>query len=188
MQPVLTAVRDAKAGMLFFPVFQPEGNFIVLQAKKVAGLENIVLMSDCALIVSSFIEAVKGDGVGMYFVGPIPPKGPAGDALVSEYESRYSEVPLTIYYQSAFDATNILLNAIKEVSVQEKDGTLHIGRQALRDALYATKDFDGVTGRLTCDEFGDCAFPRFSIMRLDDPAAGLEGLKSNVVYTYEPGK
>jgi len=39
----------------------------------------------------------------------------------------------------------------------DADGTVHIGRQALRDALYATKDFAGLTGSLSCDENGDCA-------------------------------
>ena len=42
------------------------------------------------------------------------------------------------------------------------DGSLVIGRQALRDALYATKDFDGITGKLTCNENGDCADPKTS--------------------------
>ncbi len=66
------------------------------------------------------------------------------------------------------------------------DGTLHIGRQALRDALYATAGYQGLTGSLTCDEYGDCGVARFQVTRLDDPAAGLEGLAANVVYTYPP--
>jgi len=66
------------------------------------------------------------------------------------------------------------------------DGTLHIGRQALRDALYATSGYQGLTGSLTCDEYGDCGVARFQVVHLDDPAAGLEGLAANVVYTYPP--
>ncbi|MCI0394934.1 MAG: BMP family ABC transporter substrate-binding protein, partial [Chloroflexi bacterium] len=46
----------------------------------------------------------------------------------------------------------------------------------------------GLTGTLTCDEFGDCADPRIEVVRLDDPAAGITGLKANVVFTYhQPG-
>ncbi|UCC88306.1 MAG: hypothetical protein JSV81_03090, partial [Anaerolineales bacterium] len=89
---------------------------------------------------------------------------------------------------SAYDAANIVLEAIQTVAVQEEDGTLHIGRQALREALYATSGFQGLTGSLTCDEFGDCGAARFKVVRLDDPAAGIEGLAANVVYTYTPGQ
>ncbi len=82
----------------------------------------------------------------------------------------------------------MLLDAIERVAVQEGDGTLHIGRQALRDALYATVDFEGVTGRIRCDAFGDCAVIKFDIVRLDDPSAGVDGLLSNVIDTYSVEK
>ena len=49
--------------------------------------------------------------------------------------------------------------AIEKVAVVDKDGTIHIGRQALRDAMYATKDYKGLTGTLTCSPTGDCANP-----------------------------
>jgi len=81
---------------------------------------------------------------------------------------------------------SIFTGVIEAVAVQDADGTLHIGRQALRDALYATTGFEGVSGTLACDEFGDCAATKFDIVRLDDPSAGLDGLRSNVIYTYTP--
>jgi len=183
MKPDLEAVMASKAGLLFFPIFEPEGNFIVQQARKIEGFENVILMTDGALIQNTFIDAVKTDGVGMYFVGPAPPEGAAGDALDSEYTSKYNKPPSNWYYQNAYNATNLLMKAMEKAAVREKDGTLHIGRQALRDALYAA-DFEGATGRIACDEFGDCASPRFNIMRLKDPGAGVEGLRANIVYTY----
>jgi len=80
------------------------------------------------------------------------------------------------------------LNAIAKAAVKGGDGRLHIGRQALRDALYATVNPDGVSGPLACDEFGDCAAQSFNVLRLTDPAGGVEGLKGNVVYTYAKGQ
>jgi branched-chain amino acid transport system substrate-binding protein len=65
---------------------------------------------------------------------------------------------------------------------------LHIGRQTLRDTLYATTGYQGLTGSLTCDQYGDCGGGRFQVVRLDDPAAGLEGVAANVVYTYPDGE
>jgi branched-chain amino acid transport system substrate-binding protein len=44
----------------------------------------------------------------------------------------------------------MLLQAIESVAQQADDGTLLIGRQALRDALSATSNHSGLTGNLTC--------------------------------------
>jgi branched-chain amino acid transport system substrate-binding protein len=79
----------------------------------------------------------------------------------------------------------LLLDTIQQVAVDD-NGTLHIGRQALRDALYATREFIGVTGNYTCDQFGDCAAPTIDVVQLSNPADGLPGLRSNVVYEFTP--
>ena len=113
--------------------------------------------------------------------------GAASDELRARYQERYGELPPGDTFGFAHDSANLVLDAIEAVAQQEGDGTLHIGRQALRDALYATRDWVGVTGKLTCDEFGDCGNVHFNVYRLDDPATGIEGLLSNVVYT-TPGQ
>lgn len=188
MAPVLTAVLQAKPELVFFPLFQPEGNLLLLQARKTPGFERIALMSDGSLIDQSFIQAVGQAAQGMYFVGPAPPAAsPEMDKLVAAYKAKYQTSPATIYYMSAYDATEILFAAIEKVAFKTKDGGLRIGRQALRDALYSTAGHAGVTGRLSCNEFGDCAPPRFNVLRLDDPTAGVEGLKNNIIYAYAPG-
>ncbi len=188
MHPVLTAIANSGAELVFFPLLQPEGGFVVRQTRQVAGLENILLMGSGGLRGDSFVEFVGVDGVGMYFVGLIPLEHSSNDEFASAYESRYNEPPLSRSYEYAYDAVALLLNAIKAAAVQDADGTLHIGRQSLREALYAASGFEGMSGALTCDEFGDCNVGRFNVVRLDDPFAGLEGLESNVVYTYMPGQ
>ncbi len=187
MAPVLDAVAASRAQMLFFPLFQPEANHVLLQARRAPGLQDLVLMSDGALIEQSFIDAVGHAATGMFFVGPTPPPtSPAVERLEAEYRARYGESPPTSYHLSAFDAAGILLAAIAKTAQTLPDGSLRIGRQALRDALYATKNHAGVTGSLSCDGFGDCAAPRFDVLRLDDPALGVAGLKANAVSSYAP--
>jgi branched-chain amino acid transport system substrate-binding protein len=187
MHPVLTAVASSGAELLWFPVFRMEGDYIVLQAKEMEELADVTLMSAEGLYLDAFIESMGQAGTGLYFNTPARPEGPAYDAFFSRYEVTYGQSPTaTPYHAHAYDALNLLLDAIEAVAVQEPDGTLHIGRQSLRDALYATSGYPGLTGSLTCDEFGDCGVPRFQVARLDDPAAGLEGLAANVVYTYPP--
>jgi branched-chain amino acid transport system substrate-binding protein len=187
MRPVLSAVAASGAELLFLPVFRMEGDYLVLQIQEVEGLEQVTIMTAEGLYFEPFIQAVGKAGVGMYFTAPLMPQGPAYNAFVSRYEAKYGEPPgNTPYHAHVYDATNLLLNAIEAMAVQGDDGMLYVGRQALRDALYATSGYEGLTGRLTCDEYGDCGVARFQVVRLDDPAAGLEGLAANVVYTYPP--
>lgn len=190
MGPVLTAVAESGAELLFFPVFQPEGDQLVLQARDMKGLKNITLLSAEGLYVESFINAVGEAGVGLHLVIPAAPEGPAHAAFTARYAARYGQEPTTAYYAHTYDAAKLLLDTIETVAMQDAkaDGRLHIGRQALRDALYATTGYQGLTGSLTCDKCGDCGAARFRVVRLDDPAAGLAGLEANVVYTYPPGQ
>ncbi len=53
----------------------------------------------------------------------------------------------------------MILDAIVDVGF-ERGKTLLVGRQALRDALFATTGLEGVTGTITCDAFGDCGAPQ----------------------------
>ncbi len=188
MHPVLNAVAASGAELLFFPVYEPEGNYLVLQAAEMEAFEGIALMTAEGLYQDTFVEAVGEVGVGLYLVTPTLPESPAHDAYLARYQARYQEPPVPIYHATTYDAANLLFNAIEAVAVQDANahGTLHIGRQALRDALYATSGHQGLTGSLTCDEYGDCGVARFQIVRLDDPAAGLDGLGANVVYSYPP--
>lgn len=186
MKPVMTAVSNAEAELLFFPLFQPEGNHILFQARAMTSLENLVLMGDGALIDASFLAAVGDRGLGMYFVGPANYKGEKVDELYNKYQAKYKESPSVFYFISGYDAASILFDAIEKAAQEERDGTVHIGRSMLRKQLYETQNYRGATGLLTCDEFGDCARPIFNVLRFDDASKGLEGLKSNVQFAFSP--
>ncbi|MCP4340512.1 MAG: ABC transporter substrate-binding protein [Desulfobulbaceae bacterium] len=183
MEPVLTAVINSAAQVLFFPLFQPEGNNILLQSRALPALNDTLLISGGALIEKSFLTDVGEIGKGMCFVGPSSPEGAVVDRLSADYEMKFKEQPTVDYYLSGYDAAALLFHAIEQVAIQEKDGTLHLGRKALRDKLYATTGFKGVTGTLNCNQFGDCAQPAFNVLRLDDPSQGLKGLQANKVFS-----
>lgn len=186
MRPVLKAVAESGAELLFFPLFQPEGNILLKQARNYSDdLNDITLMSDGALIQQTFLDDVGKLAIGMYFIGPARPGGPAAEALAAEYRKKYLQMPAVSYYLSGYDAADILLDAIEKTALQAKDGTLHIGRQALRDALYSLSDHQGVTGSLSCSQYGDCAKPVFNVLRLDDPAGKLPDLENNILYSSE---
>ena len=186
MQPVLNAVAASGAELLYFPLYEPEGNYLVLQAAEMEPFEQITLVTAEGLLLETFIAAVGQAAVGMYGTLPAAPQGSEYETYLAKFKARYQEPPFPMYAATTYDAANLLLDAIEAVVVQDRDGTLHIGHQALRDALYGTAGYHGVTGHLTCDQYGDCGVARFHVTRLDDPAAGLAGLEANVVYTYPP--
>ena len=52
---------------------------------------------------------------------------------------------------------NIFFAAVEAVAHVDADGTVYVPRSALRDQLYGTRNFAGLTGNLSCDANGDCA-------------------------------
>ncbi len=170
MRPVLTAVAAAgPPEFLYYPIFTAECAFITKQAKEVAGLENTVLAAADGCISDAAAEAIGGAGEGMYFSGPdISFTGELYERFKEAYREKYGTDTLSVFHAHAFDAANMIFACVEKVAVQEEDGTLHIGRQAMRDCLYATEGFEGITGTLTCDQYGDCADPKISVSQLQN--------------------
>jgi branched-chain amino acid transport system substrate-binding protein len=168
MRPVLIAVAaSGPPEFLYYPVFTAEGGFLTRQAKEVAGLENTILSAADGMSSEAAIEAVGEAGEGMYFSGPdLSFSGETYDKFIARYEEKYGSKPVSVFHAHAFDAANMIFACIEKVAVQDEDGALHIGRQALRDCLFATSSLTGITGSLTCDQYGDCADPRISVSQL----------------------
>jgi branched-chain amino acid transport system substrate-binding protein len=122
----------------------------------------------------------------MYFSGPATPTGASYQGFVGKYEAKYGEKPIQAFHAHAYDATNMLFAAVEKVAVREDDGTVHIDRQKLMDALYATKGFPGLTGTLSCDQFGDCADPKIDIVQNTAAKKSLDQVRGNVLFTFEP--
>jgi branched-chain amino acid transport system substrate-binding protein len=59
----------------------------------------------------------------------------------------------------------MIFSCIEEVAVED-GSSIHIGRQALRTCLYATSGFEGITGTLSCNQYGDCADAKISVSQL----------------------
>jgi len=128
-----------------------------------------ILAAADGMISDAAIEAVGEAGEGMYFSGPdLAYSGDTYDQFLMRYEEKYGKSPISVFHAHAFDATNMVFACIEKVAVQDSDGTLHIGRQAMRDCLFATSDFKGITGSLTCDQYGDCADPKISVSQLQN--------------------
>ncbi len=167
MRPVLAAVAAAgPPDFLYYPVFTAEGGFLTKQAKEVPGLENTILAAADGMISPAAVEAVGEAGEGMYFSGPdLSFSGETYEKFLAAYQEKYGTAPISVFHAHAFDAANMIFACVEAVAVED-GGSLHIGRQALRNCLYETSGFSGITGTLTCNEYGDCADPKISVSQL----------------------
>lgn len=156
MTAILTEIATRAPDVLYFPIFEPEGSFIAAQAVTIAGLQELTLMSAGGLMVASFPVNSGAGAIGMLLSGPAV-AGADYEAFLESWREEFGDSPPGAYHAHAYDATNILLDAIEAVAEEAGDGTILVGRDALRSAIAATTDFDGITGTLSCSPTGDCA-------------------------------
>jgi branched-chain amino acid transport system substrate-binding protein len=156
MRTILTSVAADTPDVLYFPIFEPEGPFLVAQSSEIAGLEDTVLLGADGLLVDSFPENAGENLIGGYLSGPYVMGEPYREFL-KKWEDRFGGVPPSGFHAFAYDASNILLDAIEKVAVVDSDGSIHVPRGALRDAITETSNYDGLSGTLDCgdSDFGD---------------------------------
>lgn len=122
-----------------------DGALILKQAKKV-GL-NVPAIGTFSLYHPEFIK-LGGDAVeGVYVSTPFFSANPVPMVaeFVNKFRAKYNEEPST-YAAHAYDTTKLILAAIQKAGAD---------RKAIRDALAATKDFKGVTGKISFDQERD---------------------------------
>ena len=160
MSSILTEIAVHQPDVIYVPLFEPESNFFAAQMTHIAGLEDTIIIGGAASFSSSFPENTGEAAVGIYVSGPLV-SGDAYEKVLEQWVEEYGSDPPSGYHAHAYDATNLLLEALEAVAIVSDDGSLMFGRQAIRDAVAATEDYPGLTGRLTCREdspyAGDCS-------------------------------
>ena len=190
MVPVLTEVAASGPEMLFFPIFQPEGDFIIQQAGSVAGMSGITMMAADGLLNSDFLALAESED--MFFSGPDTRYGDNANqstgelaaSVLADYEAEFGEVPAAPFWAHSYDAAVLLLDAIAHASYMDGDD-LVIDRAGVREHLNSVSDYEGLIGTMTCDAFGDCGSQKITVIQntdITDYVASTE----NVVYEYAP--
>jgi branched-chain amino acid transport system substrate-binding protein len=151
MQTVLTKIAADTPDVLYLPIFEPEGPFVVAQSSEIMGLKKTILIGADSLLARSFPMNAGPNVIGMYLTDPYV-SGVAYDKFLNKWKYKFGDIPPSNFHAFAYDGTNILLDAIKMVAVFDRDGTIYIGRQALRDVLNSISNFKGITGALGCKD------------------------------------
>jgi branched-chain amino acid transport system substrate-binding protein len=159
MHPVLTRIATEKPDVIYAPVFVAAGAQLLRQSKDIPGLEKVPLIGSSGQMAPDLIEAARDAIVGYKITYPdVSPAAMGGGypKFVDEYQKAYGEAPISGYHANAYDAAELAMRAIEKVAKSDANGALYIGRKALHDAVLTIK-FDGVSGPIGCDQYGQCA-------------------------------
>ena len=158
---LLTQIAQNAPDVIYAPDFNPVCALIAKQKVETSGLEDTTLMGSDGCSDASYTD-IGGDATnGVFLSGPDLTAFTGGDFYKNEFVPAYVEQfgsnPISVFHAHAFDAANVLFDAIKASAVQNDDGSLSIPRTGLRDAVQATDGYEGIIGTITCTELGDCA-------------------------------
>jgi branched-chain amino acid transport system substrate-binding protein len=145
----LTAIKSANPDAVFVPGYYTDAALICIQAKQL-GL-NVPLFGGDGWESEKLIEIGKDAVEGQYFSTHYHPDvgSPTSKAFVEAYKKRFGGKLPDAMAALGYDSAKILVDAIKRAGSTEGP--------KIRDALAATKDFDGVTGKTTINEKRDAS-------------------------------
>jgi branched-chain amino acid transport system substrate-binding protein len=137
---VLTKLRGSKPELLYIPAMYNEAALIGKQREKL-GWNDVAVMGPGSLFSPKLLE-IGGTAVnGLYTSAVFFPDDPRAEVqkFVKGFEAKYKVMP-NMFAAIAFDAAHLMADTIKKVGTD---------RKALRDELAKTKDWQGVTGKIT---------------------------------------
>jgi len=157
--PVLRSIAEGEPGLVYAPNFPPGCGLSLIQGADIMPAGTTYMGADGCL-ETSFVGQVGDPPADYYASSPDVTVFQGGayyaDEFLPAYEAQYGTEPTSVFHAHAFDAANILFDAIEAVAVDD-GGTLLIPRTALKDAVLATSGYEGMTGIVTCTPLGDCA-------------------------------
>lgn len=140
----LTSIKAANPDAIFVPGYYTEVGLIVLQARQL-GI-TVPLFGGDGWQGPPLIQ-IGGDALnGCYFSTHYSPeeKSAIVQAFVKRFQAKYGGETPDAMAALGYDSAMVLADAIRRAGTTES--------AKLRDAIAATKDFPGVTGKTTLDE------------------------------------
>ena len=159
-KPLLTKLAQAKPDVLYAPNFNPACGLLVKQGTAIAGFKGTAFIGSDGCAAPEYTKVAGASANGTYLSGPdlsaLEQQPFYENEFLPAYKSAFGSDPTADFHAHAYDATNIVFDAIKKVAVQE-GSNLFIPRTALKDAVLGTQNYRGVTGAINCTPLGDCA-------------------------------
>jgi branched-chain amino acid transport system substrate-binding protein len=156
----LTVIKSKRPQFLMVPGYYTEVGLIARQAKEL-GL-NVPLLGGDGWVSDRLLEIAQDALNGSYFVNHYweQDPNPAIQKFVKEYRARYNASPDGLA-ALGYDAAGVLTGALERLRQEDQAAFKALcgprsdkqkeARAKLRDMINTTKDFPGVTGRISLD-------------------------------------
>ena len=146
----LTSIKGANPDVIYVPGYYTEVSLIVRQAREL-GIECPILGGD-GWDSPELTKGAEKEFTNTFFSNHFATEDPDTTVqnFVKKYQDKFHSVPDAMA-ALGYDATRILADAIKRAG--STDST------ALKKAIAETKDFPGVTGRITIDQNRNASKP-----------------------------
>lgn len=147
---VVAQVKNANPDVVYFGGYAPQAGPLALQLQQ--GGVTGVFFSDDGTKDASFGDLAKGAAQGSLVTCPCadPTKLPAAQEFISGIQQEFNRAPGT-FAADAFDATNIVIEALKE---QDAGAEATDVRSGVIDYLSNVEGWQGITKTYTFDETG----------------------------------
>jgi branched-chain amino acid transport system substrate-binding protein len=146
----LTSIKASKPEAIFVPGYYAEVALIARQARQL-GIK-VPLLGGDGWVGDSLLQVAGKTLDGSFFSAHFSAEdqSPAIQEFVAKYQKRYGKVPDDMA-ALGYDSAMILADAMKRAGTT--DGP------KLRDAIAATKDYQGITGKITLDKKRNASKP-----------------------------
>ncbi len=180
-KPVLTKIRASGADLVYQAAVIETGAQLVIRQMKDLGLvaaRGVRYMGPDGLFEDELLKAATCDAVmavdfRMTFASlPFEKMKGIGAKTYETYKAKFGKEP-TGYALYSAEAGRVVIDSIRRAAPQlDKAMNITDKREAIRQAMANTKNFDGLNGRWSFDENGDTTIETmsgFKVVKADNP-------------------
>lgn len=153
----LSSLIELQPDLIFMPLLSPELNLVTNKLLEIGRPDSVRLLTGEAALDPD-LPLSAGTAVNGLYIAGTAVDTPFYQQWLDTWEETYLTPPTFIQAAYAYDATNLLLDAIDQVAISDGRGALLIGRQALAEAIVSADQF-GVTSQIRCQADGNCTSP-----------------------------
>jgi branched-chain amino acid transport system substrate-binding protein len=158
---VAAALLADPPAAIFISLHTPDCGLVAAAIRRQPALagSTIVVAESCQ--TEDFIATLGSSATGIYASGPdfsaVQDNLFYRDWYLPAYRQLVGSNPDGVFGPSAFDATGLVIDAIRRTAQVLPGGVLQFSRAQLRRALLDVRRYAGLSGSLTCVPTGDCS-------------------------------
>lgn len=162
---IAAKVKSSGADSVYFGGQYPEGGLLSDQVKQAGA--NVPIMGGDGIYDPAFIKAsgTSNDGDYATSVGYPVEKLPSAKAFVKDYAAQGYKDPYAAYGGYSYDAGWAIIQAVKAV-VNDNGGKLPDDARAKITEALNKVSFDGVTGKVAFDQYGDTTNKQLTVYKV----------------------